>query len=339
MKILFDIGHPAHVHLFKNLIYFFQKNGDKIIVVSRDKDITTTLLDHYKIKHIIISKQSIQPIGMIKELIIRNIKIIKIYQKEKFDIAIGTSFSIGILSLLFNVRSYLFSEDDDKVIPLMVYLSYPFATKIINPNCLKFKYFKNKRILHNSYQKLAYLHPNNFKPQINVLKKYNLKPYKYIIIRLSALKAHHDLHAKGIDQKLIKKINKTCSNYQIISSQENGTSKIKPWDMHHVLNYAKMIISDSQSMTVEAAVLGVPSIRYGNFKGKISVLNEIEKYKLSSSFLPNQKNKMFKKIEEIINQKNIQKIYQTRKKNLLKNKTDFTKWMINYFSSLNIKGK
>lgn len=337
MKILFDIGHPAHVHLFKNLIYNFQKNGDKITVVSRDKDITTTLLDHYKIKHTIISKQSTNSIGMLKELIERDIKIIKIHHKEKFDIAIGTSFSIGLLSFLFKVKTFIFSEDDDNVVPLMLLLSYPLATKIVNPNCLKFKYFKNKRILHNSYQKLAYLHPNNFKPRISILKKYNLKPYKYIIIRLSALKAHHDLRVKGLDQNLLKKIKNICSKYQIISSKENLVNKIKPWDMHHVLSYAKMVISDSQSMTVEAAVLGVPSIRYGNFKGKISILNEIEKYKLSSSFLPNQKNKMINKIQEIIHQKKIENIYQIRKDKLLKDKTDFNRWMVNYFSNLNIK--
>lgn len=337
MNVLFDIGHPAHVHLFKNLIYFFKKKGHKVIVVSREKDVTTALLNHYKIKHVIISKQSTNLFGMVKELFERNNKIIKIHKKEKFDIVIGTSFSIGLLTLLYKVKSYIFSEDDDNVVPLMVCLSYPLVTKIINPNCLKFKFFKNKRVLHNSCQKLAYLHPNSFKPNINILKKYNLKPYKYIIVRLSALKAHHDLKANGIDKNMLKKINKVCINYKIISSKENNINLIKPWDMHHVLNYAKMIISDSQSMTVEAAVLGVPSVRYGNFKGKLSVLNEIENYKLSSSFSPNQKNKMIKKIQEILNQKNIENTYLIRKDELLKDKTDFTRWMINYFSNLNIE--
>jgi len=216
MKILFDIGHPAHVHLFKNLIFYFQKQKHQIRVVSRNKDITNILLKHYKIKYQCISRQKTTPLGQILELIERNFKIIKLNQKEKFDIAIGTSFSIGLLSFISPTKSYVFSEDDDKITPLMTYLSYPFATKIINPQNIQFKHFKNKRVFHNSSQKLAYLHPNQFKPNINILKKYKLKPYKYIIIRLSALKAHHDLKAKGINQNLYNKIIKTCKNYKII---------------------------------------------------------------------------------------------------------------------------
>jgi len=110
-----------------------------------------------------------------------------------------------------------------------------------------------------------------------------------------------------------------------------------PWDMHNILNYAKLIISDSQSMTVEAAILGTPAIRYGNFKGKISILNEIEKYKLSYSYFPYEENKMIKKIIKITNLKNSSKIFSKRKQNFLSKKVDFTDWMINYFNNLNKK--
>ena len=30
---------------------------------------------------------------------------------------------------------------------------------------------------------------------------------------------------------------------------------------HHILNFAEMLISDSQSMSVEAAMIGTPSIK------------------------------------------------------------------------------
>ena len=32
MRILFDIGHPAHVHYFKNLIELLKKNGNQILI-------------------------------------------------------------------------------------------------------------------------------------------------------------------------------------------------------------------------------------------------------------------------------------------------------------------
>ncbi len=46
--------------------------------------------------------------------------------------------------------------------------------------------------------------------------------------------------------------------------------------MHHVLSFASLLICDSQSMSVEAAMLGVPSLRYSSFSGRISVLEELE---------------------------------------------------------------
>ena len=39
MKILIDIGHPAHVHLFKNLIGNLRKDGHEVIITARDKEI------------------------------------------------------------------------------------------------------------------------------------------------------------------------------------------------------------------------------------------------------------------------------------------------------------
>ncbi len=39
MRILVDIGHPAHVHFFKNFIWEMEKRGHEFIVTARDKDV------------------------------------------------------------------------------------------------------------------------------------------------------------------------------------------------------------------------------------------------------------------------------------------------------------
>lgn len=51
MKILVDIGHPAHVHFFKNMIWKLEENGHEILITSRDKDVALKLLDIYKFKY------------------------------------------------------------------------------------------------------------------------------------------------------------------------------------------------------------------------------------------------------------------------------------------------
>ena len=181
MAILIDIGHPAHVHLFRNYIVNLQNTKQKFIVVSRDKEITNQLLDYYKIPHISISKQAKGLFAMLIELLIRDFKIFKLHNKHKFKTAIGTSVSIGHLTFFSfgKVKSYNFNEDDDNFVPLYAKISYPFNTKIVIPNGVEYKKWGSKRVLYNSYHELAYLHPSNFKPDEKILAKYGLVKNEY----------------------------------------------------------------------------------------------------------------------------------------------------------------
>ena len=44
MRILIDIGHPAHVHLFKNFAHEMQKKGHKVLFTLRDKEFEIELI-------------------------------------------------------------------------------------------------------------------------------------------------------------------------------------------------------------------------------------------------------------------------------------------------------
>lgn len=334
MKILFDINHPAHVHLFKNFIKYLKKNNHQVFITTRNKEVTNELLSHYKLPYTCITDVSNGLGAKFKELIIRDYKIFTLNKKYQFDLALGTSVSIAHLTLLNRIPSYNFNEDDDGIDPLYESLTYPFTTKIIIPGCIRYTKYNNKRISHNSYHELAYLHPNNFKPDEKIVQSYGFKPYDYIIVRRSALKATHDLGAKGLDNNIWNKISQIIKNYPQISSNEIVKEKrIKPWDMHHILAFAKILISDSQTMTMEAAVLGVPSIRYSTFTGRLSVLEELEKkYCLTYAFIPNKNDcQIIKKLEELIKMKNVNKIWKNRKEHMLSDKEDLNLWMINFF--------
>ena len=45
MKILVDINHQAHVHLFRNAIREKEKRGHQVIIPPRAKDITIRFLE------------------------------------------------------------------------------------------------------------------------------------------------------------------------------------------------------------------------------------------------------------------------------------------------------
>ncbi len=85
--------------------------------------------------------------------------------------------------------------------------------------------------------------------------------------------------------------------------------------------FAKMVISDSQTMTAEAAVLGVPSVRQNSFVGKLSYLEELEhRYQLTFGFTQGENDKMIAKINELLELDDFDSIWKNRKNTLLNDK-------------------
>jgi predicted glycosyltransferase len=323
--------------LFKNFIAYLKNEGHECIVVIRDKDVTRKLMEYYKIEYECLSSPGKGLFDAFKELISRTYKIIRLHKKHSFDYAFGTSVSIGFLTLFSRgkVISYNLNEDDDAVVPLYCWLAYPFSTFICNPDCLKFKRWKKKRLLHNSYHELAYLHPDNFSADKSILNKYNLKPGRYIIARFSALTAHHDVNAEGISKELWTRIESLLKGYEIVKSIENAsTHTIEPQDMHHILAFAKMVVSDSQTMTIEAAVLGIPALRINTFIGKSTVIDELEKkYSLAVGIQPGNMNDITDTLKSMLEKKALSE-GKKKLKRLFQDKCDLNKWIQLQFNKM-----
>ena len=336
MNILFDLGHPAHFHLFKNFIIYLQDKAVDVTVVTRDKDVLNLLVAHEDIPFQSLTKKRPSLLGMMVELFVRDWKIFKLHLKTPFDFAFGTSASIGHLSLISRCISYNFNEDDDFVSPYYELLAYPFSNYVVNPSTIRPRYFRRKRLKHDSYHELAYLHPDNFTPDLSVIRKYNLQPHEYIIIRKSALAATHDIGAKGIDREIWNQILKLTENIpRILSIEGDSNCDIDPWDMHHVMAFAKMLISDSQTMSIEGAVLGTPVVRYCSFVGRSSVLQELEdRYTLAIGFKPDEGQQMVNKVKELIGMKNIQETWQQKRAVMLNDKVDLNQWIIGLIENL-----
>jgi len=82
-----------------------------------------------------------------------------------------------------------------------------------------------------------------------------------------------------------------------------------------------MLISDSQSMSMEAAMLGVPSIRFSDFAGRISVLEELEyKYKLTYGISTDHPEKLIEKLTELLNEPDLAGTFQFRRNKMLSDK-------------------
>ena len=349
MNILFDISHPAHVHLFRASILKLQKEGHKTIVAARKVNSIIDLLDAYDIPHITIGKKYNNILSKYFIQIIFLIKLLWLAKRHKIDIGLGVSMSLPIVSRYTKMKVIGLDDDDACITPVFAkYVNQ--SDTVLTPESLVKDNRGSHHITYKGFHELAYLHPARFSPDESILQYLNLqKDEKYFILRFNAFKAHHDVgeHGMNIDQKhqLIKLLEPYGRVF--ISSESNDDEfrnyklNLPPEKIHSVLYYASMFIGDSQTMTSEAAVLGTPALKCNTFAGRLSVPNELEnEYELCYSFQPKDFDKMLNKITELLENHKLQTEFQTRRQKMLSEKidvTDFMVWFIeNYPDSIRI---
>jgi uncharacterized protein len=181
----------------------------------------------------------------------------------------------------------------------------------MRPAALKHEGQVKNTIYYNGYHELAYLHPRVFQPDISVLREQGLaQEENFFIVRLVALEAHHDKGIQGISEIQLEKLVEILSSkgrviltHEAIGRTIHGTEplKISPARLHHLMAFARLIVSDGQTMCSEAACLGVPSVRINDFAGRISYLEEQEhKWKLTFGFRPVDFDAALIKIEALL---------------------------------------
>jgi uncharacterized protein len=339
MRIIIALGHPAHFHLFKNIIYRLTTNGNVIKVVISEKDILIKLLEEHSIEYNIFAfrKKSETLYSKGLKIIRSTLSLNKIVKNFKPDLMIGSLTQPAYISLLTGIPYIFAGEDDITYTFLQGLVTYPFVSSILAPEPTKVGIFKFKKTSYNGYQKLSYLHPNVFHPNISLLNTINTnKPF--YLIRLVNLNAYHDIGATGFDENvidtLIKKLEEHGNVY--ITSENQLNNKYKKYilpvnikDIHHLMYFADIYIGDSQSMAVEAAVLGTPSVRFNNFAGKISVLSQLEhQYELTYSIRTNDPERLFQTIDKLLSTNELKNKFQQRRQKMLDDKIDVTSFMV-----------
>lgn len=339
MKYLFQLNHPAHYHLFKNTIHQLKENGHEVLILARPKDILIDLLRNEKIDIINIEKGQSLFQKFKKNLLARKI-ILDYAATHRPDMIIGTG-DFSYVTKQLKIPSVLCGEDDANLnLPLFLWsltVSKDFSV-VMSPQGVNNSIWSKKTTYYHGYHKLAYLHPNRFTPDKKVVEKYFSADKPYFILRFAKLNAYHDVNAKGINTEIAQKLIDILlphgdvyitSERELEPQFEKYRLKIDPLDIHHVMFYSMLYIGDSQSMAVEAAMLGVPSVRFNDFAGRISVLEELEhKYGLTFGIKTKDKEKLYDKITELLSFENLKEEFQQRRFKMLADKIDVTAFFV-----------
>jgi len=347
MKILVDVEHPAHVHFFKNMIWKLEEEGYEVKVVARATDTTLNLLNAYKFKYENLGKHRKNLFSKIVELIIKDCKLYKIAKEFQPDILTSVSSeSMAHVSRL--IRKPHIAFQDTEHAKLTIWLTNPFSDVICTPSCFK-RDFGKKQVRYNGYHELAYLHPNYFRPDPAVLDDLGLsKNDKFIIMRLIAWEASHDVHSRGFSKDFIEKAIKSLEEYGhvFITSErkpdrnlEKYKMQIPPEKLHSTLYYASLYFGEGGTTAVEAALSGTPSVHVEAFKTKSGEVADVTKIHGNFDELVNKygmlytfadPNKALNKTLEILKDENTKREMRRKRERLLKDKIDVTAWMVDF---------
>lgn len=341
MHVLFDIGHPAHVHLFRHVAKRMQARGDKVTVTIRERGIIGRLLDHYGLPYTVASRPRTGLVGSGIELAIHNWQVLRAALPDRPDFLVGTSVSVAHVGRLIGRPSIVLNEDDADYVPLFTKITYPFATRVVIPAILRDEKTAKVRT-HDSYHELAYLHPDHFTPDPAALSLLGVAPGEpFFILRLVSLTAHHDAGEEGLSEaQVMRLIGLLAPHGRIVVNAEGAMPeslrpyafRAPPEHMHSILAHAKMLISDSQTMTMEAALLGRPAIRCNSFVGRCSVITELEeRYQLAWGFRPAQFEALLALAGGLLADPALEHTMAQRRARVLADKVNLADWLMEQF--------
>lgn len=294
MNILVQLVHPAHYYYYRDTMRNLKNDGHKVVVAIVKKDMLEELLKEDGVEYVDICPKSHKKwgkIGVIYDMIIRDIRMLHLAIKHHIDLLTGSTIETAHVGWLLRKPNINIGEDDAAVVMKYIKNIALFVGIRLTPDCCNNGPIESKSIHFPGYFKTAYLCPSYFSPDRAKVEQYGIDVKEpYFIIRFSALNAHHDVGIKGINTEVAQRLIDILSPHgriyitseRLLEPQfEQYRIKINPLDMHHVMAYASLYIGDSQTMAAEAGVLGVPFVRFNDFVGRIGYLRELEdKYEL-----------------------------------------------------------
>lgn len=343
MRVLFQLGHPAHFHLFKNTIADLQRDGHETFILIRKKDILEDLLKESGMPYI-----NILPSGKksVFTLMLRLWRVFWFTFTHRVDVLVGSTPEVAQVAWLLRRRSVVMAEDDASIVPQFIKVVKPFVDNYLSPVSCNNGVLERATTHYEGFHKLAYLHPNRFSPDSAVVDKYFDHSNPYFLLRFAQLNAYHDVsaNAHGINDKIAVKLIEILSPHgKVFITSERELSpelecyrlNINPLDIHHLMAFATLYIGDSQSMAVEAAMLGTPSIRFNDFAGKIGVLEELEKkYQLTIGIPSSDSERLYNTVKEMIDTDNLREVYQARRQQMLEDKIDVATFFTDFIERL-----
>ena len=340
MRVLIDILHPAHVHFFRNFAAELEAAGHELMITARSKECVVELLDRYGLAYTLISSQKRGPLGLAAEMVSRSWALLGIARRFRPDFMTGIMGpSIAVVGkALPSCKTVVFY--DTEMAKITNWFAYPLADWVCTPSCYQDP-VRGTHITYEGYHELAYLHPDRFMPDPDLLPRLGLAENEpYFVVRFVSWEASHDVGEQGFSlagkRKLVDELEKhgrvfISSELDLPEDLAGRVAAIHPTEMHTLLASARMLVAESATMASECAVLGVPSV-YVAKTSRGYIDEQAARYDLVHIFDHSQEDEALAKALDLAADLQLAARSRAAREQLLGEKIDVTNWMLDFFA-------
>jgi len=270
MKISVEVGHPSHVHYWKNVIRILEKQGHDVEILAREKEITLQILKANGFDYHVVGSSKPTLLWKAIDMPIEDLRVLRIARKMgvRFMLSTGIPGSAHASRVLGVPHISLI---DTEIARLGRLLTEPFSDAVCTPECFAGVVDAARHVTFKGYLELMYLHPRYFTPDRTTIESMGLSPEDtYAIVRFSSWDSSHDIgRPQGIltsDVERLQIVKELSENYRVFltsevplpSDFEQYRLPLPPEKFHDLLAFASLYVGEGAKTASEAGVLGVP---------------------------------------------------------------------------------
>src|SRR3989441_11478886 len=338
MKLLFLVGHPAHVHLFRNAITALRARGHSVCIAAIEKEPPLRLLSLYGLDYTPVGKNVPTIAGKLLDLPLKDLRLAILLSRIRPDVVVSTGSPYAAqASAALTIPHIAFS--DTEIASGVIRLMLPFTDVVCTPSCFWLD-LGAKQVRYPGYHELAYLHPSRFAPNPDILKVVDATPSdRLIVIRFASWDSSHDVGARGVGSGLDDGLTSFVQNLEhygrvLISSEREIPDSLRELELtipldrvHDLLAAATLYVGEGATMASEAGVLGTPWI-FVSSEGRGYLKDQQERYGLG--YHVTSPEDALARAKSLLSQSDLKERWAGKRKHLLQEKIDVTDFMIQF---------
>lgn len=334
MRILIDIGHPGHVHLFRNFAHIFLRKGHQVLFTLREKEFEVSLLKSQELPFVSLGRHYSSATGKMWGLLKFNIKILFISLRFRPDLYLSHGSLYTLLSAFLLRKPNIAMEDTGNPEQVRIYL--PFTRAVLTSDTFPFDY-GGKQVRYNGYHELAYLHPAHFSPDPEVLSELGIRDGEiFTIVRFVAWSASHDRKSSGLNtEEKLDIVRHLLDHGRLFISSESELPEelekyrfpLGPEKLHHVLAFASLFLGEGATMASESALLGTAAIYINSIVPDL-ILEQERTFGIISVFKGYEG--VIMKVDELLGRPNLKSETKKKSERIISSKCDVTAFLVKF---------